>query len=79
VNRKPAVTLLIHRRDCLALGFGALCSAAGAAGLPARIASPAITQTDWVRNALRLHFVPAAQAFARSSAALHQVLASGGT
>ena len=76
------MTLLINRRlnrrDWLAFGLGALCSAAGAAGLPTRIASPAITQTDWVRNTLRLHFVPAAQAFARSSAALADLLASGG-
>ena len=70
--------LLIDRRQWLALGLGTLCSAAWAAPLPQRIASPAITQTDWVRYALRLHFVPAAQAFAQSSAALRDVLAAGG-
>ncbi|WP_295955327.1 imelysin family protein [Rhodoferax sp.] len=69
--------LLIDRRQWLALGLGTLCSAAGAAPLPQRIASPAITQTDWVRNALRLHFVPAAQAFAQSSAALRDTLTTG--
>ncbi|BDT66166.1 hypothetical protein os1_03220 [Comamonadaceae bacterium OS-1] len=71
------MTLLIDRRQWLALGAGLLCQAAGAANLPVRIASPAITQTDWVRNALRLHFVPAAQAFAQSSATLRDVLATG--
>lgn len=70
------MTLLIDRRQWLALGAGLLCHAAGAANLPVRIASPAITQTDWVRNALRLHFVPAAQAFAQSSAALRDTLAA---
>lgn len=59
------------------MGLGALCGAAGAAPLPPRIASPAITQSDWVRNALRLHFVPAAQAFAQSSATLRDTLAAG--
>lgn len=68
---------LLHRRDWLAIGLGTLCSAAWAAPLPPRIASPAITQTDWVRNALRLHFVPAAQAFAHSSSALANTLATG--
>nr|WP_315238481.1 imelysin family protein [uncultured Albidiferax sp.] len=71
------MTLLIDRRQWLALGAGLMCHAAWAAPLPQRIASPAITQTDWVRNALRLHFVPAAQAFAQSSAALRDVLAAG--
>lgn len=71
------MTLLINRRQWLALGTGFMCHAAWAAPQPQRIASPAITQTDWVRNALRLHFVPAAQAFAQSSAALRDVLAAG--
>ena len=67
----------LNRRYWLALGLGALCSAVQAAPLPARIASPAFTQTEWVRNALRLHFVPAAQAFAQSSTALRDMLAAG--
>lgn len=67
----------LSRRDWLALCIATLCSATGAANLPLRIASPAITQIDWVRNTLRLHFVPAAQAFAQSSATLRDALAAG--
>lgn len=70
------MTLLIDRRQWLALGLGTLCSATGAANQAPRIASPAITQTDWVRNALQRHFVPAAQAFAQSSATLRDTLAA---
>jgi predicted lipoprotein len=72
------VTTLIDRRSWLTLvGLGALCHASGAATLPARIASPSITHSDLVRNGLQLHFIPAAQAFALSTAALRDQLASG--
>lgn len=72
-----AVTFLIERRSWLALGLGTLCRAIGAASLPPRITSPALTQSDFLRNGLRLHFVPAAQAFVQSTAALRDQLAAG--
>ncbi|MCX7275704.1 MAG: imelysin family protein [Burkholderiales bacterium] len=75
------MTVLIDRRSWLAvslsLGLGALCHATGTAALPTRIASPAYTPSDFVRNGLRLHFVPAAQAFAQSTAVLRDRLADG--
>nr|WP_315430068.1 imelysin family protein [uncultured Albidiferax sp.] len=72
-----ALTFLIDRRRWLLLGAGVLCHAAWAAPLPPRIASPSLTQSDFVRNGLQLHFVPAAQAFAQSTAALRDRLADG--
>ncbi len=76
------MTLLINRRlnrrYWLALGLGAVCNAGLAAtALPTRIATPALTHSDLVRNGLQQHFVPAAQAFAQSTTALHALLAAG--
>jgi len=42
-----------------------------------RAAWPYVYPSDFVRNALQLHFVPAAQAFANTSAALRDQLAQG--
>ncbi|WP_394788114.1 imelysin family protein [Rhodoferax sp.] len=69
------MTVLLDRRNWLALGLGMLCSAARADTKPTRVAAPALTHSDFVRNGLQLHFVPLAQAFVQSSTALSDQLA----
>lgn len=72
------MTFSIDRRLWLVLGLGAVCNVGGAAtALPARIATPALSHSDLVRNGLQLHFVPAAQAFVQSTVALRDLLAAG--
>jgi len=73
---------LLPRRHWLALAASALAIRpqagwANGARLPARIASPQLSHSQFVRNGLQQHFVPAAQAFASSSAALRNQLAQG--
>ena len=72
----------MSRRQCLVIGAAGL--AASGTGWAQRrprhdprVAAPFVNPSDFVKNALQLHFLPAAQAFARSSNALRDPLAQG--
>ena len=73
--------LSISRRQWLTL-TGAMLAGGSAFALSRpkhdpRVAAPFVNPSDFVKNALQLHFLPAAQAFAASSNALREQLAQG--
>ena len=72
--------LLMSRRQWLALATALAGGPAFAISRPKhdpRVAAPFVNPSDFVKNGLQLHFLPAAQAFAASSVALREQLAQG--